>query len=44
MGSAVTRPGRICSPLIGISGAIQSDVQYGSDTEAQQVYWMAEDG
>ncbi|CAH3025467.1 unnamed protein product, partial [Porites evermanni] len=34
----------ICSPLRGISGAIQPDVTYGSDTYARQVYWMAEDG
>ena len=41
MGAVETRP---CSPLKGISGAIQPDVTYGSDTYARQVYWMAEDG
>ena len=41
MGAAETRP---CSPLKWNSGAIQPDVQYGSDTYARQVYWMAEDG
>ena len=35
---------RICSPLRGISGAIQPDVKNDSDTYARQVYWMAEDG
>ena len=35
---------RICSPLRGISGAIQPDVEDDSDTYARQVYWMAEDG
>ena len=44
MGASETRPRRICSPLKGISGAIQPDVRYGSDTYARQVYWMAEDG
>ena len=44
MGAVETRPRRNCSPLKGISGAIQPDVQYGSDTYARQVYWMAEDG
>ena len=43
MGASETRPRRICSPLKGISGAIQPDVRYGSDTYARQVYWMAED-
>ena len=41
MGAVETRP---CSPIKGISGAIQPDVRYGSDTYARQVYWMAEDG
>ena len=44
MDLVATRPRRICSPLRGISGAIQPDVRYGSDTYARQVYWMAEDG
>ena len=48
MGAVETRPRRvhrrICSPLKGISGVIQPDVRYGSDTYARQVYWMAEDG
>ena len=44
MGAVEARPSRICSPLRGISGAIQPDVRYGSDTYARQVYWMAEDG
>lgn len=44
MDLVATRPRRICSPLRGISGAIQPDVRYGLDTYARQVYWMAEDG
>lgn len=45
IGTAATGSGRvICSPLMGISGAIQPDVKYGSDTYARRVYWMAEDG
>ena len=44
MDLVATRPRRICSPLRGISGAIQPDVKYGLDTCARQVYWMAEDG
>lgn len=44
MGAVETRPRRNCSPLRGISGAIQPAVQYGSDTCARQVYWMAEGG
>ena len=44
MGAVETRPRRICSPIKGISGAIQPNVRYGSDTYARQVYWMAERG
>ena len=44
MGAVETRPSRICSPIKGISGAIQPNVRYGSDTYARQVYWMAERG
>ena len=45
IGTAATGSGQvICSPLMGISGAIQPDVKYGSDTYARRVYWMAEKG
>ena len=44
MGAVETRPSRNCSPIKGISGAIQPNVRYGSDTYARQVFWMAERG